>query len=84
MLAETAPWTDNRNPFPHRLIFCTENAGKWVASKGGTVIATGHTLAPLMRKMESRSDSDAICFDLVPKTPLFIGGHGHSWYDQGV
>ena len=59
------------------MIFSRQNAGKWVASKNGKVIATSKTLPLLRRKMAKRKDGDAIGYDLVPKQPYFAG-HGIS------
>lgn len=51
------------------MIFTKKNAGKWVASKGGKVIATDATLAGVLRQVESRRDRDTIRYDLVPLFP---------------
>lgn len=52
------------------MIFSKKNAGKWVASKGEKVIATGKTLTSVMRTVEARKDKAAIRFDLVPKVSV--------------
>lgn len=58
------------------VIFSKKNAGKWVASKGEKVIATGSKLEPLVKKIEKRKDKDAIRFDLVPPHSHFAGALG--------
>ena len=60
------------------VIFSKKNAGKWVASKDGKVIATDKKLPTLMKKMEKRKDRDAIGFDRVPPHQYFAGGNGVS------
>lgn len=59
-----------------RMIFSRKNAGKWIASKDGKVVATGVKLNTLMRKIESREDRTQIRFDHVPKQPYFAGASG--------
>lgn len=73
ILAETALRTYDRKPFPQRMIFCMENAGTWVASKGEKVVATGKTLTGVMRTVEARKNKASIRFDLVPKAQFLIG-----------
>jgi hypothetical protein len=51
------------------MIFSKKNAGKWVASKDGKVIAATGKLPNLMTKIVRRKDKDAIRFDLVPPRP---------------
>ena len=58
------------------MIFYKENAGKWVASKGDRVVASGKALKTVMKKVEARSDKATIRFDLVPKQQLFSGANG--------
>lgn len=58
------------------MIFSRKNAGKWVASKDGKVIATATKLPRLMKKVEGRKDRDAIGFDLVPTQQYFAGHRG--------
>ncbi len=58
------------------MIFSRKNAGKWVASKDGKVVAATVKLPALMKKVEKRKDKDAIRFDLVPKQPYFAGPCG--------
>ena len=58
------------------MIFSKQNAGKWVASNGEKVVATGKKLAPLMKKVKSRKDSNALRFALVPKNQYFAGSCG--------
>jgi Family of unknown function (DUF5678) len=60
------------------MIFSKKNAGKWVASKGGKVIATNAKLEPLMKKIDSRKDKNSICYDLVPPPYHFAGYRGVS------
>lgn len=60
------------------MIFSKKNAGKWVASKGEKVIATGAKLQPLMKKLQTRKDKDALRFDLVPPHQYFAGPRGVS------
>jgi hypothetical protein len=55
------------------MIFSKKNAGKWVASKGDRIIATGPKLRPLMKKIERRTDKTDIRFDLVPRNSYFAG-----------
>jgi hypothetical protein len=57
------------------MIFSKDNAGKWVASKGGKVIASTRKLPDLVKTVEKRKDRAAIRFDLVPPAP-FIGQCG--------
>ena len=47
------------------MIFTPKNAGKWVASKDGRVIAAAGKLQSLMKKVEQRSDKEVIRYDLV-------------------
>lgn len=58
------------------VIFSKKNAGKWVASKNGKVIAASAKLPTLMKKVASRKDKDAIGFDLVPPQQYFAGAYG--------
>jgi hypothetical protein len=60
------------------MIFSRKNAGKWVASKGEKIVATGVKLDTLMKKIASRKDKDSIRFDLVPKHTYFAGVSGNS------
>lgn len=60
------------------MIFSKKNAGKWVASKNGKVIAASKKLSALMKKMEARKDKDSIGFDLVPSQQFFAGHRGIS------
>ena len=61
------------------MIFSRKNAGKWVASKDGKVVATSKELSTLREKIATRKDKDVIGFDLVPKQPYFAG-YGVSVY----
>lgn len=58
------------------MIFSKENAGKWVASNNGKVVATGKQLPALMKKIDKRKDKNTITFDLVPPYQNFSGMHG--------
>ena len=58
------------------MIFSRKNAGKWVASKDGKVIAATTELPSLVKKVEKRRDKDAIRFDLVPPRPYLAGPCG--------
>ena len=58
------------------MIFSRKNAGKWIASKDGRIVATGVKLNTLMRRIESREDRAQIRFDHVPKQPYFAGTSG--------
>jgi hypothetical protein len=58
------------------MIYSRQNAGKWVASKGGRVVAAAVKLDVLMRKVNSRKDRSRIRFDRVPKQPYFAGASG--------
>lgn len=60
------------------MVFSRKNAGKWVASKGDRVIATGKNLSKLRKKVATRKDSDAIGYTLVPPHFYFVGGYGVS------
>jgi hypothetical protein len=55
------------------MIFSKKNAGKWVASKGGKVIATDARLSTVLKKVKGHHQDD-IRLDLVPKTPYLAGG----------
>ena len=55
------------------MLFSKKNAGKWVASKGNRVIATGRKLDTVAKKVESRKDKNEIRFDLVPPNSYFAG-----------
>ncbi|GEM_PF-671365 len=55
------------------MVFSIKNAGKWVASKEGKVIATSKKLSPLVKKVENRKDKEDIRYDLVPNQPFFAG-----------
>jgi hypothetical protein len=54
------------------MIFSRKNAGKWVASKGGKVIAVDARLSAVLRKVQGHKRDD-IRLDLVPKTPYLAG-----------
>lgn len=54
------------------MIYSKKNAGKWVASKKGKVIATDSKLATVLQKVRKYKKED-ICLDLVPPTPYIIG-----------
>lgn len=58
------------------MIFSRKNAGKWVASKDGKVVAAGAKLNTLMSKIASREDRAQIRFDRIPKQPYFAGVSG--------
>ncbi len=60
----------------HPMVFSTKNAGKWVASKGETVIATSKSLPALMKKVDARKDKAAIRYDRVPRQSYFVGTCG--------
>lgn len=55
------------------MIFNKKNAGKWVASKDGKIIAASKKLPDLMKKVEKRKDRSTIGFDLVPPQQYFAG-----------
>jgi hypothetical protein len=61
---------------PYPMIFSKKNAGKWVASNDGKVIATGKKLPEVMKKVETHKDREAIGFDLVPPQQYFAGSCG--------
>ncbi|MFL5328587.1 MAG: hypothetical protein ACJ8C4_06700 [Gemmataceae bacterium] len=48
------------------MIFSRKNAGKWVASKGGKVLATDAKLSGVLKKVKDQH-RDSIRLDLVPK-----------------
>jgi hypothetical protein len=58
------------------MIFTPKNAGKWVASKNGDVVATSPKLDAVMKKVQKREDLASIRFDRVPKQPYFAGASG--------
>jgi len=47
--------------------FKKSHAGKWVASRGGEVIATGKKLGSVMGRVESKKGKQKIIYTLVPK-----------------
>jgi hypothetical protein len=55
------------------MIFTKKNAGKWVASKNGKVLAADQKLSVVLKKVE-KEDPKAILLDLVPPTPYLAGG----------
>ena len=65
------------------MIFSKENAGKWVASKGGEIVATDKDLEALMQKIEARKDASEIVYDLVPLSAN-IGSQANLWSQQSV
>lgn len=58
------------------MIFSKANAGKWVASNNGKVVATDKKLPALMKKVSKRKDKDKIGYDLVPPHQHFAGSNG--------
>ena len=56
------------------MIFSKKNAGKWVASKKGKVLAVDSHLATVLQKIKRHRKED-IRLDLVPKTPIIAGAH---------
>lgn len=58
------------------MVFSRKNAGKWVASKDGKVIAAAEALPNLVKRIETRKDKNAIRFDLVPPQSYFAGACG--------
>jgi hypothetical protein len=54
------------------MIFSKKNAGKWVASKDGKVLATDAKLSKVLKKVE-KEDQKTILLDLVPPTPFLAG-----------
>ncbi len=57
------------------MVFSKKNAGKWVASKSGKVVATASKLEVLVRKIDTRKDKKSIRFDKVPPAN-FVGFYG--------
>jgi hypothetical protein len=55
------------------MIVSKNNAGKWIASKSGKVIASTRFLPDRVKKVEKRNDRQAIRFDLVPPVCYFVG-----------
>ncbi len=49
------------------MVFSKKNAGKWVASKSGKVIASSLKLETLVTKIDKREDKATIRFDKVPR-----------------
>lgn len=56
------------------MIFSKRNAGKWVASKDGKVIAVDARLSKVLGKVKGHKKED-IRLDIVPKTPYLAGFH---------
>jgi hypothetical protein len=56
------------------MIYSKKNAGKWVASTNGKVIAADRRLSKVMDKVKNR-DPDTVLLDLVPKTSFLAGAH---------
>jgi ferric-dicitrate binding protein FerR (iron transport regulator) len=57
---------------PGGMIYSKRNAGQWVASKDGKVLATDPRLSAVLRKVK-RYKTDEILLDRVPKTPFLAG-----------
>jgi hypothetical protein len=55
------------------MIFSKKNAGKWVASKNGKVLAADMKLSTVLSKI-AKEDQRTIVLDLVPPTPYLGGG----------
>lgn len=60
------------------MVFSKQNAGKWVASKDGKVVAATRSLDVLLKKVDARRDRESLRFDLVPP-PSFFAGSLLSW-----
>ena len=56
------------------MIFSRKNAGKWVASKDGKVLAADVKLSRVLDKVKGHKQDD-IRLDLVPKSPFLAGSH---------
>lgn len=56
------------------MIYSKKNAGKWVASKKGRVIATDAELSKVLEKTKKYKKED-IRLSLVPPSPIILGGH---------
>jgi hypothetical protein len=56
------------------MIYSKKNAGRWVASIGGKVIAADPRLSKVLARVKDR-DPDAVLLDLVPKTSFLAGAH---------
>jgi hypothetical protein len=56
------------------MIYSKKNAGKWVASAGGKVIAADPRLSKVLEQVKDR-DPDTILLDFVPKTTYLAGAH---------
>ncbi|NOS67325.1 MAG: hypothetical protein HOO67_03080 [Candidatus Peribacteraceae bacterium] len=56
------------------MIYSKKNAGKWVASKKGKILAIDTSLAGVLKKVKRYKKED-IRLDIVPKTPFIIGGN---------
>lgn len=54
------------------MVFSKKNAGKWVASKDGKVLAAHVRLSTVLQKVKSEKKED-IRLDLVPKTKFLAG-----------
>ena len=47
--------------------FEKEHLGKWVATKGQTIIASGKNLKKLISEVSKKDESENISYTLVPK-----------------
>lgn len=56
------------------MIFSKKNAGKWVVSRKGKVLATDARLAGVLKKVKGQRKED-IRLDLVPRTSVIAGAH---------
>src|SRR5204863_6533695 len=54
------------------MIYSKKNAGKWVASKDGKILATDTSLTAVLRKVK-RYRKDDVLLDRVPRTPSSPG-----------
>lgn len=57
---------------PVVMIFSRKNAGKWVASKSGKMLAADTRLSNVLKKVKGHKKDD-IRLDLVPRTPYLAG-----------
>ena len=54
------------------MVFSKKNAGKWVASKDGKVLAAAPRLSTVLKKVKRHKKGD-IRLDLVPPTEYLAG-----------
>ncbi|MEK7218670.1 MAG: hypothetical protein AAB728_04365 [Patescibacteria group bacterium] len=58
------------------MVFSKKNAGKWVASRNGEVLATSVSLLSLLKRMGRRVDKKTIWYDKIPPAAFAGGSYG--------